>query len=304
MDIQRAGRPQGRPRERGAVGQVPAVQDLLIARRQQLCSASAQNPPSIFDEERFMRILVVGAGALGGYFGGRLLAAGKDVSFLLRPRRAAQLAQTGLVIRSPNGDLTLPAPPSVQADGIEGPYDRRHRRLQGLRPGARRWTRSRPPSGPETAILPVLERHAPSGRAGASASARERVLGGLCMISAALDDEGAVLHLQRRARPDLRRTRRRALGRAVQAPRGRVRQARSSTPRASDNILQDMWEKWMLIASAASMTCLMRATVGDIVRAAARISPMRHGRRVRRHRWPTTASRRARAARRSAPCDA
>ena len=68
-----------------------------------------------------MRLLVLGAGGIGGYFGGRLAAAGVDVRFLVRPRRAAQLAETGLVIKSPLGDLTLPvktvveAPPSVDA---------------------------------------------------------------------------------------------------------------------------------------------------------------------------------------------
>jgi 2-dehydropantoate 2-reductase len=54
-----------------------------------------------------MRILVVGAGAIGGYFGGRMLAAGRDVTFLVRPRRAAELAEAGLVIKSPLGDVTL-----------------------------------------------------------------------------------------------------------------------------------------------------------------------------------------------------
>ncbi len=54
-----------------------------------------------------MRILVVGAGAIGGYFGGRLKAAGRDVTFLVRARRAAQLAKTGLVIRSPLGDVDI-----------------------------------------------------------------------------------------------------------------------------------------------------------------------------------------------------
>ncbi len=58
-----------------------------------------------------MRILVVGAGAIGGYFGGRLLEAGRDVTFLVRARRAAQLAKTGLVIRSPFGDAE-PAEPA------------------------------------------------------------------------------------------------------------------------------------------------------------------------------------------------
>ena len=59
-----------------------------------------------------MRILVVGAGAIGGYFGGRLLQAGRDVTFLVRPRRASELASAGLVIKSPNGDVTLKNPPT------------------------------------------------------------------------------------------------------------------------------------------------------------------------------------------------
>ena len=70
-----------------------------------------------------MRILVVGAGAIGGYFGGRLLAAGRDVTFLVRTRRAAQLAKTGLIIRSPFGDANVPAPPRVTADAIRIPFD-------------------------------------------------------------------------------------------------------------------------------------------------------------------------------------
>ena len=70
-----------------------------------------------------MRFLVVGAGALGGYFGGRLLQAGEDVTFLVRPRRAAQLAKTGLVIQSPLGSFTQPSPPVVLSQDIQGPYD-------------------------------------------------------------------------------------------------------------------------------------------------------------------------------------
>src|SRR5260370_29378221 len=70
-----------------------------------------------------MRILVVGAGAIGGYFGGRLLAAGRDVTFLVRPRRAAELADAGLVIKSPLGDATLKNPPAVQADRLTEKFD-------------------------------------------------------------------------------------------------------------------------------------------------------------------------------------
>ena len=69
-----------------------------------------------------MRVLIVGAGALGGYFGGRLLEAGRDVRFLVRPGRAAQLARHGLVIESTRGNVTLPAP-TVLAGAIDGPAD-------------------------------------------------------------------------------------------------------------------------------------------------------------------------------------
>src|SRR5271168_4631906 len=69
-----------------------------------------------------MRLLVVGAGSTGGYFGGRLAEAGRDVTFLVRPRRAAQLREGGLQIVSPHGDVTL-QPKLVTADAIGGHYD-------------------------------------------------------------------------------------------------------------------------------------------------------------------------------------
>ena len=70
-----------------------------------------------------MRILVVGAGAIGGYFGGRLIEAGRDVTFLVRPRRAAELAADGLVIKSALGDFTRTAPPTVLAADLSAPFD-------------------------------------------------------------------------------------------------------------------------------------------------------------------------------------
>src|SRR4030088_863938 len=70
-----------------------------------------------------MRILVVGAGAIGGYFGGRMLQAGRDVPFLVHPRRAPELADPGLVIKSPNGDVTLKNPPTVQANKLTEKFD-------------------------------------------------------------------------------------------------------------------------------------------------------------------------------------
>src|SRR5450631_4131153 len=69
-----------------------------------------------------MRYLVVGAGAVGGYFGGRLLAAGHDVTFLLRPGRAEALRKTGLVVNSRFGNLALPMPPYVLAGTIASTF--------------------------------------------------------------------------------------------------------------------------------------------------------------------------------------
>jgi 2-dehydropantoate 2-reductase len=72
--------------------------------------------------EDCMRILVVGAGAIGGYFGARLLEARRDVTFLVRPRRAAQLAR-GLSVVSRFGNIDLVAPPTVTAEALHESFD-------------------------------------------------------------------------------------------------------------------------------------------------------------------------------------
>ncbi|MET3494229.1 2-dehydropantoate 2-reductase [Variovorax boronicumulans] len=210
-----------------------------------------------------MRFLMVGAGALGGYFGGRLLEAGRDVTFLLRPRRAAQLARTGLVVHSPFGNLELPAPRHVLADGIDGPYDVA---VVGSKAYDLDSTMDSfaPAVGPGTVILPLLNGMKHIDRL-VERFGQERVLGGLCMISATLDDEGRVLHLN-----DMHGLSygERAGGRSarVDAIAAQFEGAKFDAA-ASETIAQDMWEKWVFIASAAGLTSLMRASIGDIVAA-------------------------------------
>src|SRR5829696_4952518 len=140
-----------------------------------------------------MRFLVVGAGAVGGYFGGRLLEAGRDVTFLVRPARAEQLAATGLAITSPAGDVTLPSPPTLLAADLRAPFDVvilscKAYDLDGAMDAVA------PAVGPGTAVVPLLNgmRHldALDARFGP-----DRVLGGSCFISAKLDDAGRVVHL-------------------------------------------------------------------------------------------------------------
>ncbi|HXN88012.1 MAG TPA: 2-dehydropantoate 2-reductase N-terminal domain-containing protein, partial [Methylocella sp.] len=102
-----------------------------------------------------MRILVVGAGAIGGYFGGRLLQAGRDVTFLVRPKRAMELARDGLVIKSPNGDVTLKDPPTVQADKLAQKFDvvLLSCKAFDLDDAIKSFA---PAVGPQTAIIPLL----------------------------------------------------------------------------------------------------------------------------------------------------
>ncbi len=102
-----------------------------------------------------MRLLVVGAGSTGGYFGGRLAQAGRDVTFLVRPKRAERLRQRGLEIVSPHGDVTLDKPQLVTAGDIRGPYDAVLLTVKAFSLDAALDDMA-PAVGPDTMILPVL----------------------------------------------------------------------------------------------------------------------------------------------------
>jgi len=208
-----------------------------------------------------MRILVVGAGAIGGYFGGRMLAAGRDVTFLVRPRRAVELAAAGLVIKSPNGDVTLKNPPALQADKIAQKFD-----IVLL--GCKAFDLEdaigsfAPAVGAQTAIIPLLNgmRHLDvlDRKFG-----RDHVLGGLCAIAVTLNEHREVIQLNPLhslnfgERDGKLSDRVRAIAEVMASGNfGAV---------ASENIVQEMWEKWVFLATLAACNCLMRGSVGDIL---------------------------------------
>ena len=101
-----------------------------------------------------MRALIIGAGALGGYFGGNLLRAGRDITFLVRAHRAAQLARDDLQVVSPHGDFTTPAL-TVLAGDLNEPFDlillavKSYSLEEAMKQIA-------PAVGPTTIILPIL----------------------------------------------------------------------------------------------------------------------------------------------------
>jgi 2-dehydropantoate 2-reductase len=210
-----------------------------------------------------MRILVVGAGAIGGYFGGRMLQAGADVTFLVRPKRAAELAAAGLVIKSPLGDVTLKNPPAVQADKLAEQFDVVLLSCKAFDLDDA-ITSFAPAVGPDTAILPLLNgmRHLDTldARFG-----RQRVLGGLCAIAVTLNEKREVVHLQ----PLQSLTLGERDGKSSKRVRAiaEVMEKGNFGSKASDDIIQEMWEKWVFLASLAASTCLMRASVGAILAA-------------------------------------
>lgn len=207
-----------------------------------------------------MKILVVGAGATGGYYGGRLAQAGRDVTFLVRERRAAQLRDRGLRITGLGEDETV-EPALVTAGEIDGPYDLVILTVKatGLDTALDDLT---PAVGPGTVVLPVL-----NGMAHLDAlDARfpdAQVLGGVVRILATLTDDGDV---------------------QVMAPLAQVRTGpRSDRPTPSldavlealdvpgvevqrvPDVVATMWHKWVFIVAAGAVTGLARGPVGPIV---------------------------------------
>jgi 2-dehydropantoate 2-reductase len=206
-----------------------------------------------------MRLLVVGAGATGGYFGGRLALAGRDVSFLVRPARAAALREQGLTIVGPSGEAVL-TPKLVAAGEVRDPADivlvtvKAYSLDSALEDMASQ-------VGPATLIVPVLNgwRHVEviARRFGAAS-----VIGGLCRISATIDAQGRIRQMT--PLDDL------WYGELDGSSSGRLAaldefmQGAGFAAKLSPTIDADMWEKWVLLASTGAANCLMRGTLGEI----------------------------------------
>src|SRR3954468_4184851 len=204
-----------------------------------------------------IRILIVGAGAIGGYFGGRMLQAGRDVTFLVRPRRASELAAAGLVIKSPNGDVTLKDPPLVQADTIKDKFDAvlLSCKAYDLDDAMKSFA---PAVGERTAIIPLLNGMRHLDVLDEKFGARH-VLGGLCMTAVTLNEKrevvqlGPVQSLGFGERDGKMSDRVRAIADVVGS--GNFGAA------ASQARPEEMGEKWVLLGSFAASTSLMRAPI-------------------------------------------
>jgi 2-dehydropantoate 2-reductase len=209
-----------------------------------------------------MRILVVGAGAVGGYFGGRLVEKGADVTFLVRPKRREQIEREGFVIRSVHGNANLQVQ-TITAGEQAKPFDlillatkayHLENAISNLKPYV----------GEQTTILPLLNGISHFERLFAEFG-KEKVIGGLCFIEATLNKKGHIEHYS--PRHDL------VYGEFSGQITERIKKIEALFAGAnmittvSDHIHRDLWHKYIFISAMSGMTTLMQATVGEILSA-------------------------------------
>jgi len=208
-----------------------------------------------------MRILVIGAGATGGFYGGKLAQAGRDVTFLVRARRAEELRRTGLVIRTPESEFTV-TPKLIRAEELAGqpPF---HLILLGVKAYTLEQAMAdfAPAVGPETMILPMQNgmRHL---ELLAERFTPHNVLGGVCRIVGTVDEQGRIVQMTK-----LNQVAYGELDRSVTPRVQRLHETMSGCGfdvSLEENILQYMWEKWMLLSSLGAINVLGGASIGNI----------------------------------------
>jgi 2-dehydropantoate 2-reductase len=206
-----------------------------------------------------MRMLVVGAGSTGGFFGTRLVQAGRDVTFLVRPERAAKLREGGLRLKSPYGDAVV-QPKLVTAGEIDGKYEAVLLTVKSFALEAALEDFA-PAVGEGTIILPVLNGMRHMDRL-AARFGRNAVGGCAARVAAVLDKEGCIVQLapfQDIAYGEMDGGRSSRIMAVDEFMRGASFEARLSA-----NIAREMWEKWALLATLGGVTCLMRGSLGEI----------------------------------------
>ncbi|MEC1434210.1 ketopantoate reductase family protein [Bacillus spizizenii] len=206
-----------------------------------------------------MKCLVVGAGGVGGYIGGRLAEKGNDVTFLVRHNRAEQLKETGLVIHSEKGDVSFQ--PALISAGETGHFDvviiaSKAYSLGQVIDDVKSFVDR------ESVIIPFLNGYRHYEQL-FTAFSKEQVLGGLCFIESALDNKGEIHHTSASHRfvfgewNGERTERITALEEAFSGVKAEVI--------ISGHIEKDIWKKYLFIAAQAGITTLFQRPLGPIL---------------------------------------
>ena len=205
-----------------------------------------------------MKILVLGAGAVGGYFGGRMVEAGMDVTFLVREKRQKKLEKSRLVIKSPKGNFAT-SPNLVTRDNVDSIYDviiftNKAYDLDEI-------LQSPFPVKHGSIIIPLLNGYAHMERL-RNKFPNARLFGGIAHIFSTLNKEGEIHHFN-----DIHSLTFGHLSNADETEGRRFFDSCNSANfsiKYSNNITVDLWYKWVLITTVAGATTLFNATIGEI----------------------------------------
>ena len=205
-----------------------------------------------------MRILMVGAGGVGGYFGGRMLASGRDVTFVARGAHLQAIRDQGLHIESPRGDLVLEDVRAVSDPGSAGPMDLV---LLAVKMGDLQSALEAiaPVVGDETTVVPLQNGVEAVGMA-IETFGLARVLGGVVLISAAITAPGRIRQVGDFAKIQLgepgggRRERLEHVADALTVDGIEVV--------VSDDIERAIWEKFVILAAMSASTAASRSPIG------------------------------------------
>ena len=207
-----------------------------------------------------IRIAIVGAGGVGGYFGGRLAAAGAEVHFIARGAHLEALRSRGLTIRSFKGDLHLPRVQATDNPAAIGPVDVVFFTVK-LYDAAAAARLLMPLVGPGTAVIPLQNGVDGTGIV-AHAVGRQHTAGGTVYVAAVIDEPGVIRHsaLDHLIFGELDGTRTARLERLLEACEPAGFQAT-----LSDNVKVDIWTKFVRLSVFSGMTAVTRCPIGPIV---------------------------------------
>lgn len=208
-----------------------------------------------------MRILILGAGAVGGYLGARLIESGADVTFLLRGERLTSIQKDGLHVNSQLGNINL-KPRAISTDNLLPEFD-----LIVLTCKAYALINAthdiKPAIGKATRVLPLIN--------GVSHLqylddffGRETVMGGLMHLAVELKSNGQINHLNNfhKLSFGIRHHEQASCGRELET----IISKSQLEYKYSTHIQHDMWEKFIFLTALAGSTCLFRGTVGEILK--------------------------------------
>jgi 2-dehydropantoate 2-reductase len=208
-----------------------------------------------------MSILVVGAGATGGFFGLRLAKDGRDVTFLVRPRRAEMLGERGLRLVGPDEEESI-EPNLITADALDREFDVVLLSVKATVVEAAIEDFA-PAVGARTRVVPFLNGIGHLAALNERFSA-ERVLGGVVKVQTQLDADGDIQVLGPLSSLEIG-TQDGGASERLDEVAAELGGAAGFEFSVSDDIVAAMWHKWVFIATIGALTCLMRANVGEIV---------------------------------------